>query len=263
VGLVTQYSLELGANHRDVTNTLDLQTVQSRNFKQDGGSVAVRWRPSGATSLALVARQNRGLYPRFRLGAAGYESDRYRQDTLELSAVLNRSGASTFDLRIGQSRQRYDLNEARSFNGVTGGLGWDWLATGKLRFITRISRDTGQDSYAVTVFSNVPGSSDNSRLVEILRVDANYAYSAKVALTSSYQLTRRKVVQTVANPLLPLNASGSDTSHMLTLGARWTPTRTSVLGCEASHDDRRAKGELTVTLSNANFNCYGQIQFQP
>jgi hypothetical protein len=127
----------------------------------------------------------------------------------------------------------------------------------------RLSRDTGQDSYATTVFGNVPGSSDFSRLVNTLRVDGSYDYSAKIGFTASWQLAQRTIVQTIVNPLLPLNASGKDATNSYSLGVRWAPLRTVSVGCDATQDQRSASGDLTTPLHSTGLSCFGQLQFQP
>ena len=263
VGLVTQYSLELSAGHRAVSNTLDNPALQSRNFKQDTGGFALRWRPSGISSLALGVHETRGRYPKFSFINGQYQADRFKQTTVDLTGSLVPRGASTVDFRIGQSQTRYDLNSARNYSGLTGTLGWNWQATGRFKLATRLSRDTGQDSYATTVFGNVPGSSDYSRLVNSFRVDGNYDYSAKIAITASWQLARRTVVQTIVNPLLPLNASGKDSTNSYAIGVRWAPLRTVTLGCDATREQRSASGDLTTPLHSTGLSCFGQLQFQP
>jgi hypothetical protein len=263
VGLVTQYSLEFTAGHRAVSNTLDNVFLQSRNFQQDTGGFALRWRPSGISSFSLGVHDTRGRYPKFRFANGEYQADRYKQTTVDLTASLVPSGASTVDFRIGQSQTRYDLNSARNFSGLTGTLGWNWQATGHFRLGTRLSRDTGQDSYATTVFGNVPGSSDYSRLVNTFRMEGSYDYSAKIAYTASWQVAQRTIVQTIVNPLLPLNASGKDSTNSYAIGVRWAPLRTVSLGCDATRDQRSASGDLTTPLHSTGLSCFGQLQFQP
>ena len=263
LGLVTQYSLEFSAAHRAVSNTLDNTTLQARNFQQDTGGFALRWRPSSISSLGLGARDTRGRYPRYRYANGDYQADRYKQTAVDLTAALVPSGASTVDLRISQSQTRYDLNSARNFSGLTGTLGWNWQASGRFKLGTRLSRDTGQDSYATTVFGNVPGSSDYSRLVNSFRVDGSYDYSAKIAFTGSWQLAQRTIVQTIVNPLLPLSSSGKDSTNLYTVGVRWVPLRTVSLGCDITQEQRSATGGLTTPLHSNGFSCFGQLQFQP
>jgi hypothetical protein len=195
--------------------------------------------------------------------ADGFEADRYKRQGLDLSARLQPSGASSLDLRLGQSRTRYDLNQARNFSGFTGALAWNWRASGKLSLSTRLSRDTGQDSYAVTVFGNVPGSSDTSRLVNTLSIAATVEQTAKLSFVASAQVAQHTVVQTIVNPLLPLNADGKDSTTTLGLGARWAPLRTVSLACDLRSEVRTTSGQLIAPLHNSGLSCFGQLQFQP
>jgi len=263
VGLVTQYSLEVTASHREVNNSLQNQSLQARNFKQESGSVGLRWQPRPSSSIGLSLRHTQGKYPKFRQVGNTFQADRYKQEGVEVSARLQPSGASLFDARVAQSRTRYDLNDSRSFSGITGSAGWAWQPTGKLRLNTRFTRDTGQDSYAVTVFSGVPGSSDSSRLVNSLRLDLSYDLSSKVSFTTAWQAGRNSVVQTIENPLLPVRASGEDRSSVFSVGARWTPTRSVTTGCDAAHEDRKATGDIVISLSSASFSCFAQLQLNP
>ena len=263
VGLVTQYSLEVNAGYRSVTNTLDNDVVQARNFNQTNGGALLRWRPSSATNLSLGVREVQGRYPKYAIINGEFQADRFKQDLVDLTGAITATGASSFDARVSYSNTRYDLNNARNFSGLTGAAGWNWQATGKLRLSTRYTRDIGQDSYAVTVFGNVPGSSDYSRLVNTLQVNANFDATAKIGYTAGWQLTQRDVVQTIVNPLLPLNASGRDLSNVLSVGVRWSPLRTVSVGCDGAFERRTASGQIVAPLHSNAFSCFGQLQLQP
>jgi hypothetical protein len=262
LGLVTQYSLELTAGHRQVSNSLQDPGVQSRRFMQDNAALGLRWRPSSAASLGVALGSTQGRYPRFRTNAAGeYEADRFRRNDVEFSAALKPSGISTLDARISSGRTRYDLNQQRNFGGVTGSLAWGWQPTGKLRTSTSYTRETGQESYLTTVF-NTPATSDYSRVTSTARVQFYYDFSAKVALNSGLAYYDRAIVRTIDNPIERQDASGRELSTVFTLGARWVPTRWALLGCDYSHEGRRGKGELTSDLRASSFGCYGQITLQ-
>lgn len=263
VGLVTQYSFEAALGHRRVRNSLDQSTIQSRNFDQDNASVGVRWRPTGASNFGLSVGGAKGRYPQFRTNATGdgYVEDRFTRRDIELTAGLQPSGLSSLDARLSVGKTSYDLNNQRDFSGVTGSIGWMWQPTGKLRFNSRISRDTGQDSYATTVFST-PGLSDYSQTTSSLRIVTDYELSAKVGLNAALQVVQRKLVRTIDNPFIPLNAEGKDRTTLLSLGARWTPLRNALLGCDLSNENRSASGQLTTPLSNRGVSCFGQLTLQ-
>lgn len=266
VGIVTRYTFEASYGIRRVSNSLQNATVLARDFDQDTGSLGVRWAPREATTLGLALREVRGRYPRYlQLTDGSFLADRYKQDALDLTGTLKPSGASDFDFRVSQSRTRYDLNQQRDFTGVTGTVGWSWSPTGKLRVSSRLNRDTGQDSYAVTLFPGVPGNSDYSQVQTSLRLQTEYTLSAKILVTAAGQVVQRKLVQTLSADVLPAplaDATGSDRSTVLSLGARWAPRRSVILGCDLSTERRTANGPLTAPLKDRTVSCFGQFQLQ-
>jgi hypothetical protein len=264
LGMVTEYSAEAGYSRREVRNSLVNRAVLSRDFDQDTGTVGLRWRPSAATNFGLTLRDTRGRYPKFKQVADGsFQADRFKQQGVELSGGIQPSGLSVFDFRIGQNKTRYDLNQARDFSGVTGSLGWSWQPTGKLRVTTRASRDTGQDSYAVAQF-NVPGTSEYTRVNDVLRLQADWDFSAKIAFTGAWQLVQRAVSDRVpaGSATGVTERSGKDRSNVLSFGARWAPYRFLVLSCDTLAEWRSASGELAVPLRNYSVGCSGQLQLQ-
>ncbi len=57
-------------------------------------------------------------------------------------------------------------------------------------------------------------------------------------------------------------ADGREKVTQLTLGARWTPLRSTQLGCDLNTQDRRAEGALVVNLRGTQFSCFGQFTLQ-
>lgn len=262
LGLVTQYSLEFNAGHRQVSNSLQDPGVQSRRFMQDNASLGLRWRPSSGATLGVALGATQGRYPRFRTNAAGvYEADRFKRSDIEFTATLRPTGASTVDARLASGSTRYDLNQQRNFDGVTGSFAWGWQATGKLRLNTSYTRDTGQDSYLTSVF-NTPATADYSRVTSATRLQLYFDHSAKIAFTAGLSYYDRALVRTIDNPQAPPDAAGRELSTVYSLGARWAPTRYALLGCDYSQESRRGKGELTSDLRSTSFGCYGQITLQ-
>ena len=270
VGLVTEYSLEIGAGRRQVRNSVQDQRVLSRDVNQDTLSVGLAWRPTAAFGLTGALRRVSALFPTFRLNAntGAYESDRYKQQQIELIAALQPSGASTLDLRLSFGDTRYLINEERNFSSVNGSLGWLWQATGKLRFTTRLARDKGQDNYpsSVPFFGGaVPVTLSDSRVITTLRVQADMDVSAKVAISTSLQHANRTLDRNtlaVSNTLSLATLSGKDGTTVFTLGGRWAPVRNTLVGCDANTENRRASGGLTSNLKAASLGCYGQLTLQ-
>lgn len=274
VGLVTEYSLELAASRRQVRNSVQDERVLSRDLNLDTVSIGLAWRPTAAFSLSAALRDVKGLFPTFRLvpatgtSTASYESDRYKQQQIDLNAALQPSGASTLDLRLTFGDTRYLVNEERNFSSVNGSIGWLWQATGKLRLTTRLARDKGQDNYPSSVpvfFTSIPVTLSDSRVITTARLQADLDVSAKVALSTSLQHAQRTLDRdtlALASTVSLGTRSGKDGTTLFTLGARWAPLRNALVGCDASRETRRASGELTSNLKGATFGCYGQISLQ-
>jgi hypothetical protein len=266
VGLVTQYSVVLNAGHRQVRNSLSDPGIRSREYYQDNAELSLRWAPSSNALFGIGVGVTRGSNPKFAIRADGeYQADRFKRNDLVLTAALRPSGASTVDIRLANGETRYDLNRQRDFSGVTGSLGWNWQATGKLRLNTQLSRETGQDSYATrTLLTNQPTSADFSRVNDQLRVQAYYDLSAKIGVNAGASYGHRDVVRTINDPLIPPNASGEDRTRTLAVGARWSPRRYSMLGCDVSMEKRKGSGDaqLASDMQAKALSCFGQLTLQ-
>jgi hypothetical protein len=262
VGVVTEYSLFTNLGHRQLKNSASV--VSNSDFSQDNGSFGLRWQPRAQTSISLALTTTKGRYPKFGKDASGaFFADQFRQNGVEVAGTLTPSGASSIDGRLGYSKTRYDLNQARGFSGLTGTFGWTWQPTAKLRTITRYSRDTGQNSYAVQLFDPTNGFTDGaqlfSQLVNAFRMQADYEVTAKISLTSSLQYTQRTIANSFADGA---RQEGKDASTVFQLGMRWQPLRSVSLGCDLSNEQRTASGSGTVALKDNTFGCYGQFQLQ-
>ena len=266
VGLVTQYSFELGASHREVRNSLQLDAVQSRNYELDAANAGLRWRPGGFLTLSLGLSGSKGRYPKFRTAADGsYQPDRFDRKDLYLSANYTASGASQLSMRVAHGTTKYDLNEQRNFSGTTGYLNWNWQATGKLQTTTSLSRDTGQDSYSLTIplaFGQpILTLADYSRTINTYRVRTSYAATGRIGVTASLARIDRKLSRTSDTGVLS-DAEGRDRSHVLSVGARWAPLRAASVGCDYSKSQRSGEGRLVSPYHNTTFSCFGQITLQ-
>lgn len=261
VGLVTQYSFEASLGHRDVSNSLDEPPVRARDYRQTSGSAGLRWRPSAASSFGVGLRVAKGEHPRFALVDNVYQADRYTRQDVDFTARLAPSAISSFDARLSYGNIDYDQSGQRDFSGLTGSASWTWQATGKVRLNTRLSRDTGQDAYALTGF-DAPGAWYSSRVVTALRVKADYELSAKVGLYAAVQYSDHDLVGTLWTGQGPLpQASGRERDLVLSLGGRWAPTRSSLLGCDIGAESRQGSG-IGSDLKADRFSCFGQITLQ-
>ncbi|MEQ1807155.1 MAG: hypothetical protein ABL900_17395, partial [Burkholderiaceae bacterium] len=149
------------------------------------------------------------------------------------------SGLSTLNARLSYGRTAFEGQVLRNVKGVTGSLGWDWKATGKLNFTTNLSRDSGSET-ALVALANNQGSAvgDNSVLTSALGLALAYEASAKIRVTLGGRYARRELVSG--------SNVGRDRSSALSLGINYAPSRGWQLGCNASRDERAALDNATV-----------------
>lgn len=268
LGLVTAWSLELTGTTRRARNSLDQAIVQAQNLDQDSAAIGLAWRPGSAFGATLSAREARGRYPTFRAVNGRFEGDRFEQRGVELSASWQPSGASRLEARLGNGQTQYERGGDRDFDTVNGSLNWTWRPTGKLIATTGLSRERGQDNYPTFVrvpvgffLVELPAVQANLRTIDTLRGQLEWAASAKVAVSTSLQHARRDVsvrTRTVFDDLLRSSAEGIDQTTILTLGASWSATRWSQLGCDLRHEQRRVTGNVTAALTGTRLSCYAQ-----
>ncbi len=250
LGLAGPLSLEAGFNYTDVSYESSLAAYAE--YRQVGGSLGVRYRLGGATSVALAYRAADIDYPNLLISLANPRDKRRRQD-IDLNFVWVPSGASRLDLTLSQGRTRYDQLNDRSFEGTTGAVVWSYNPGGRLRGNLRLARDTGQNSdLATTAFSQT---------TDTLRIGADYDITGKIVASASIQHYRRTLD---GSGVFVSGIRGTDTGNNLTLGLRWAVLRSVTVGCQGSYEKR---GTNSNPLLNDGYtakiaSCYGQIALQ-
>lgn len=262
LGVVTKYTLEATLGHRD--RSYSAAEYDSSEYRQTSGSLGLRYRPSGALSLGAALRITEATYPKFRPVANGFEADRLERQDIDFTATWQPSALSQFNLRLSPTHTSYDRDTGSDFSGVTGSATWGWQPTGKLKLTTGLSRDTGQSSDAVNLGFFGSGVTDYSRTTSALSVKADYEFSAKIAVNAGLSVAHRALTTTLSQQNTTFSTvGGSDNTTVLSLGARWLPTRSIQLGCNASAENRSSSNTaLSVALSGNAFSCYGQFVLQ-
>jgi len=250
LGLAGPLSLEAGFNYTDVSYESPLAAYAE--YRQVGGSLGVRYRLGGATSVALAYRAADIDYPNLLVSLANPRDKRKRQD-IDLNLVWVPSGASRLDLTLSQGRTRYDQLNERDFEGTTGAVVWSYNPGGRLRGNLRLARDTGQNSDLAT--------SAFSQTTDTLRIGADYDITGKIVASASVQHYRRALD---GSGVFVSGIRGTDTGNNLTLGLRWAVLRSVTVGCQGSYEKR---GTNSNPLLNDGYtakiaSCYGQIALQ-
>jgi hypothetical protein len=253
IGVVTPLTFEgqLGFRRLDYT----APEYSSSEYEQSRGSLGVRWRP-GITTFGVAAS----------LADTNYDStaERVKRSALDFTAYWPGSGASTVWMRLSPTRVEYDELSERDFDGLTGALKWTWVPTGKLNIDTRLVHDIGQDSSFETFGGPVgPAASTTGRTSTELRITVGYAATAKILVDASLSGQHRELESTaVSGGQVIVTGSGKDGTLVASLGARWEPIRSVLLGCQYSYGKRSAEGGLSQDYSGSVFNCFGQFTLQ-
>jgi hypothetical protein len=256
VGVVTRFTFEGGAGWRNVDYTDP--SYAGREYRQRHVSAGVRYWPGGSNYLGLTLRESDGRYPRYTASSA--ETFDRRDVTLSLGYAL--SGLTSISARASHTRVDYSTAPL-DFSGVTGSLRVAYVPTAKLRLEAEAARDRAQDlRFSFIEFDPNVGffreNLESADLATALRLRAAYAVTSKVAINAQAGTTRRNVA------LLTTGQQGRERTSSASLGASWTPTRTSRVGCDWSQDRRRSDLLADrLNTSTSSFGCYGQLTIQP
>jgi hypothetical protein len=246
VGLVTRWSAELAVQQDELRYSSS--AADFREYTQRGASAGLVWRPGAATRLSLGLGSNRTEYP--NLLPLADPRDVRERDTVNLGASWNPGGASRLDLRLSQGKVKHDRFTERDYSSTSGNATWVWRPGGRLNLSTRLSRDTGQDVSAITTAF--------TRTTDQLRLSADYALSAKVALDASAAFYRRSVDGT---GLFVSGISGRDDGRNFSAGVRWAPLRNLSTGCSLATERRGTSSNpaLSDAYSARTVSCFGQL----
>lgn len=263
LGLVTALSFELGAGTRRSHNSLDLDAVQARNHEQDQASAGIRWQPRAGSSLGAAVIQTRSHYPRFMRTAGGYEAERFRHDGVELTAGVQISGASRFDLKLADGRTRVDGSGPRHFDTASASLAWTWTPAARLHVVTTLAREKGQDAYP-TRAAGQPAVADYARDADVQELRLTYAWTAKVGMALTYRASQRELVRTLrASGAVLAEDGGRERYEFWTLGVRWLPAPPWQLGCDVGDDRRRTQVSVfSYPYTNHTVGCAAQYTWR-
>jgi len=249
LGVAGPWAIEGGASWRKVTYSA--AAAQFREYKNQGTTLGVRWRPGASLSLGLGIGRSTVDYPNLLLAAN--PNDRRVNDSVDLTATWVPSGASNLNVRISRNKTQYDQFSSRDFSATSGSLSWVWVPTGRLRVTTLLARDIGQDSDAATTAF--------SRTTDSFSVQLNYDVSAKITAGLNLNTYRRDIDGT---GIFVTGFGGRDSGDSASLNLRWAALRSLSLGCTVSREQRRANSNpaLNDIYSAGAFSCFGQFTLQ-
>ncbi|MFN6998374.1 MAG: hypothetical protein ACK4PH_29660, partial [Aquincola tertiaricarbonis] len=248
VGVVTRLTAETSYTYRRVDYSLD--AYRARNFDQNAVSAGLRYRFSGALTTGAAVRFTKGEYP------DRTPVDEYDRRDIDFTATWTPTGNSSINGRISLSDTSHSVATAADFSGVTGDISWDWRPTGKLRFVTTLSRDTGEE------ISLLGGSADqvltNSRVSTSIGTRATYEVTSKVTADASVRYVNRKLDAAFGT----LSADGGDNTRFVNVGVRWAAMRSVTLGCSLGYESRSSSSALSAPYDTRTASCFGQFALQ-
>jgi hypothetical protein len=247
LGGMGQYELLAGANalRRDYSAS----AFASQEFSQWGFEGGGGWHPGPDLRSALVARYTRISRPNVVTDPGPppvvlFGDDVARRD-LELSLGWQASGASHFDLRVARSHELHSVWDDRSF--WTGSIAWDWVPSGKLRFTTRLLRDTeGISGNLASAEATLPANPAGDQLRDAFEWTGQWAATPKISVVAAAQYSRRRLtgLGLVDNVL----HHAVDRTTSLSLGMRYSPLRSLDLTCDL-HNETRDTNTTDFTLT--------------
>jgi hypothetical protein len=245
LGSSTPLTFEVGGDVRKV----DLSATPAQNFDRVGVRAAVLYRLGFATTVGLgVATAKTD----FADGDSGKRNDVYGQVSWVPSSTVDLQG------RVAQTRTRRDINVAFNYTGVTGSLVANWRPTSRLAIGSYFARDTGQDIGFLRLApeQSISGA-DVGILTNSLGVRGTYELTSKILLDANAGLVRRRSAN-----LFSRSFSSRTDNTVLSLGARWAPTRNLSFGCSLGREQQERvvtnTGDSFDTRAfNDVFGCYG------
>lgn len=244
-GASSLLSLDTSFTHRKLSYSDPAYQFNSLN--QDGWSVGLTYKPRALLTLGTALRYTQGKYQLSR------DFDRYDVD---LTGTWVPTGASTVTARLsyGDRKSRNGFSQL-DFKGTTGQLSWSYQPTGRLRFITAFSRDTGAESGFFNVNGQaLNGVGDNSRLTNTLSLSSTYSLTAKFGLNAALLVSNRS--------LKTGTLDGNDTLRTASLGASYAILRNASLGCSVRRESRSASGQGSYDFRDSSVSCSAQISLQ-
>lgn len=255
IGTVTRLTAEAGLSWRKVDYS-DISYSRAE-YDQTGASLGLFYRLGGFTNVGLRLRNARTDY----FNSPG---DKRSRNDVDLIGDWTPSALTKLSGRLSYGKEDAKLASVADFSGFSGELQANWQATGKTNLSMRLVHDTGQEAASQNIGGTTLFANDFSRTTTGLSLGANYAFSSKINFTAGLSTSRRDLKNSQFGLIVgsPVSADGSDTTTVLSLGARWQPTRVFSLGCDIRQEKRSANSSFSSSYSNNGLSCFGQLVLQ-
>jgi exopolysaccharide biosynthesis operon protein EpsL len=206
------------------------------DFDQKTGELGAKYVSANNNSIAAVHRESRGDYVGRSLDAVNLLDTGYKQRENELRSILQVSGSSLLDMRLGLIDRKFENFSQRNYSGTVGALSYRWTPTGKLRFSLTGGRD----------------------LVAYQESSDSYYASNYVSLTPEWLITDKTTARlkldiaqnNFRGAVVPVTTMRDDQIRSTQIGLNWRPTRTINIDGYLTHEQRSSN--LSVFDYRAN-----------
>ncbi|MES2887139.1 MAG: hypothetical protein V4739_03915 [Pseudomonadota bacterium] len=242
-GMTSRVALEGGLQYRSVDYSL--AQYASLENTQKIANAGVVYGLTGLLTLGVGVRGTKTDTPRYS-PAGGDEADRRDVD---FTVNWSPSGLSTISARLSLSDEDHTRATALNFNGVTGQVGWDYRPTGRLRFNTLFSRDTGTEARFIDFTGgDTTVGTESYRLTTTLQAGVTYALTGKIDTSLVASRARGSLVSSNVS-------SGTDTLTTVGLGATYKATRSLLVSCKVGRETRSTNSTFSSPYQSNTVGC--------
>ncbi|MBK6716059.1 MAG: outer membrane beta-barrel protein [Burkholderiales bacterium] len=180
-----------------------------------------------------------------------------RRNELEIGSTWRPSGASTLDAQLSRARDTHSIVAGRNFDSWTGGLSWNWRASGKTGVGLSLKRESSVGSYGDY---GLPGlDTGEAKLRTAVNLNTSWEATGKIRLTAGLGYARRNLDGAFSTAA---SQPTTDTTSSASIGMVYTLLRNVELGCSVAHENRSVGNEastLTYPYSDTLVRCYGEV----
>lgn len=231
-GLYGRMSVNAGYNRSDLKYRLS----EVDNRKSNTWSVGARYQPHDLMSYGLTYSETDSELP------DRVKPEEIHRRNLSLVANWRVTGFSVLSGSLGYSRERYEVDPARNFNGVTGSAAWAFTPAGKVSYRVNWLRDTNNQGGYSVAGQLVSQTGSANRLTNQYSASATWQATAKISATA--QLTHIRYDEESRTTTTVLGQETTDSSNRagrlnsVSLGIDYQPIRSVNLGCDVQRYDR-------------------------
>lgn len=233
----------------------DDEISYEQNDQQDqkifGTRVGLRYNPSDLLYFDVGVKKTKSELTKYpTVFGVGDEVDRTDYNVITGWTV---TGYSRLSAQVGLTRERYDKDAARDFNGWTGRATWQYTPRGKVSYSLAFSRDTNNaGGYTI-----LPGSEARDlrnvqqRLTTGLQGSATWQATSKISASAA--LVLRRIEEEQAN-LIQGDRKGTGNYRSASMGLRYEATRALSFDCSLS-SYKRTETPLAIGYSGESLAC--------